>query len=339
MNKLELLGDALDSHAAWLAAQNETEEKVIYSGNELLEQDVEVLPCLIEPILQQVGLTALVGSSDTSKSSFLRDLSIAICTGESHYLGWQINATHRSVIYVSTEDDQHSIAYLLNKQNTDKELDSSSYESLRYIFDTDNLLEKLDEELRRKPADMVVIDAFADLYRGSPNESNQVRSFLNQYNQLAQRYHCLIIWLHHTGKRTDTLTPSKHNILGSQGFEAKMRVVMELRKDRNDSTLRHLCIVKANYLSEAFKQQSYVLKFSPNMTFSHTGERVPIYQLGVNTESKDNSKLQQIVELAEQGFTQREIADKLGYKDNSFISKALKRAREEEAALNFECNE
>ncbi len=292
------------------------------TATELLGYKVDKMPCIIEPIFQRVGLSAIGGSSDTSKSSLLRDMAIAVCTGQEEYLGWKINAKHSSVIYVSTEDDKYSIAYLLQKQNADKKLDDDCYNNLRYVFDTEHLLDYLDEALTEQPADLVIIDAFSDLFTGSINDSNQVRSYLNEYNQLAQEHECLVIFLHHTGKRTEETPPSKHNLLGSQGFEAKMRVVVELRKDRQDSSLRHLCVVKGNYLPEEYKQSSYVLKFSENMTFSNTGQRVPIGRLGGSQEQ--DARIEQAKELSVLGQTQQQIATQLKV-DKSTISRWLKK--------------
>ncbi len=296
------------------------------TGEELLNLKIEEMPCLIEPILPKVGSVALAGSSDCSKSTILRELGIAVSTQKRKFLGWDINAIHHSAIYVSTEDDENSIAYLLNKQNKQVGLENGDYKSLRYVFDTENLLQTLDEELQIEPADVIIIDAFSDLFFGSINDSTQVRSFLNAYNQLAKNHKCLIIWLHHTGKRTDESAPTKHNLLGSQGFEAKMRVVIELRKDRTDPQLRHFCIVKGNYLPEEYKSKSYVLRLSENMTFSNTGDRVPLTMLCQNNEKE--AKIQQVVELSEQGYTQQEIADEMGYKNKSSVSRLLNESKQ-----------
>lgn len=310
------------------ASQPETEtpepvEEV--TGEHLLKMGIVKVPTLIDPIFQKIGLAAIAGSSDTGKSSFLRQLAIAICTGEKSFLGFPIDAQHQSAIYVSTEDDETAIAYLLNKQNKGKGYLNSAYKNLRYIFDTTNLLEQLDKRLTQRKADLVVIDAFTDLYSRSMNQSNEVRTFLNDYSQLAQKHKCLIVFLHHTGKRTDELAPSKHNLLGSQAFEAKMRLVIELRTDHNDSDIRHLCIVKGNYLPSELKQESYVLQFDENMLFHSTGERVSFESLAKTTDDKAD-KLQQAKELRDQGHTVQSIADELGVQKGT-VSKWLKKMR------------
>ena len=76
-----------------------------YSAEYLLNMDIKEIPCLIDPIMPQVGVIALAGSSDTGKSHLLRQLSLAIVSGENEFLGWKINARYKSVIYISTEDD------------------------------------------------------------------------------------------------------------------------------------------------------------------------------------------------------------------------------------------
>jgi RecA-family ATPase len=241
------------------------------SAERLLEAEAERIPCLWEPMLQQVGIAAVVGSSDTGKSAFLRELAVAISAGKREFLGFSLHTRHRRAIYISTEDDERAVSYLLRLQNSARSRPPTEYAGLEYIFDTENLIARLDNLLAAKPADLVVVDTFVDIYNGPMNENNRVRAFLQEFNQIAQRRECLILFLHHTGKRTEDLVPSKHNAIGSQGFEAKMRLVIELRSDQANSSLKHLCIVKGNYLPAEYKQQSYVLHFDENMNFTNTG--------------------------------------------------------------------
>ena len=294
------------------------------SATDLLNRQIKDIPYLVEPILQKVGLACIAGSSDTGKSSLLRNLCMRIVSGKSEFLGFQIHSKHRRAIYVSTEDDETAMAYLLNKQNKDMGVASTDVQGLKFIFDTENILQTLDEELTCAPADIVCIDAFTDLYGKSMNESNQVRSFLNEYSQLAQKHQCLMLFLHHCGKRTEDGEPSKHNLLGSQAFEAKMRLVMELRSDIVDTSLKHLCIVKGNYLPSEYKNESYQLRFTENMTFINTGERIPFENLAKEEDSKTR-KYELIKMYQSQGLSMEEVSQKLGYKNKSSISRILQK--------------
>ncbi|MCX5719237.1 MAG: AAA family ATPase, partial [Nitrospirae bacterium] len=165
-----------------------------------------------------------------------------------------------------------------------------TYKNLIFVFDTKNLLQKLENIIKANPVDLIIVDTFLDLFSGEMNQSNRIRSYLNNYHLLAKKYQCLVLMLHHTGKRTEDLYPSKNNLLGSQGFEAKMRLVLELRLDRESSEFRHLCILKGNYLPKEYKDSSYKLRFDSNMLFEDTGEKVPFEGLAGTRKDREAEK-------------------------------------------------
>lgn len=294
------------------------------TGEMLLSRNVQEIPSLLDPLLPKAGLACLAGSSDTGKSAFLRQFSMCVAAGVDSFLGMKLCVTHKSAIYVSTEDDETANAYLMARQNQQLKLQPAELRGLRFLFDSENVVEELERRLSAAPADLVIVDCFSDLYVGSMNESNQVRLFLNQYSQLVNKHKCLIIFLHHCGKRTENFMPSKHNLLGSQAFEAKMRLVLELRTDVEDVSCKHLCCVKGNYLSAEYKTESIKLKFSENLTFSETGERVP-YENLLPISSDNETKYNAIKQFQDEGLTLDQIAKKVGYKDKSGVSKFLGR--------------
>lgn len=308
--------DAIGEDLARADALKEAEKpSKWFTGEELLNHKIENLPCLVEPILQKVGLACIAGSSDTGKSSFLRQLCYSVASGAHYFLNFRLNAQHHSAIYVSTEDDKLALNTMLNKQNNDWKSKGEELNRLHFLCDTTNLLQELDAKLEQEPADIVCIDAFTDLFGGELNKSNQVRCFLNGYSQLAQKHQCLVMFLHHCGKRTEEeKTPSKHNLLGSQAFEAKMRLVLELRSDNYNPNLKHLCIVKGNYLPSSYKNDSFDLWFSENMTFSDTQGRTPFEQLvkmpveGAAKEDAMREKMATAKRLQKQGLNQQQIA-------------------------------
>ncbi len=297
------------------------------TGDQLLLSKIESILCLVEPFLQQVGLACLAGSSDTGKSSLLRQLAIAIVTGETHFLGFNIHAIHRSVIYVSTEDLERETAYLLFRQSNTHL--PESLQGLRFLFDTTDLLNELDKRLSNKPADLVIIDCFSDAYGGDLKDTQRIRTYLHPYQELAAKHQCLILFLHHTGKRTENFEPSKNNLLSGQGFEAKMRLVIELRADLMNPNHRHLCIVKGNYLPAKLKKESHLLNFDEQtFTFTNTGERIP-FELLVKQPETDNSKAkyEHANELKQQGYSYDQIAEKLGYSSKGTVSKLFDKAK------------
>ncbi len=306
---------------------NEANKEI--TGEQLLLSDVKEIPCLVEPFLQQTGLACLAGSSDTGKSSILRQLAVSIVTGETDFIGFKINAKHRSVIYVSTEDLERETAYLLFRQS--KKHTPKMLHGLRFIFDITGLYSELDKRLTIKPADLVIIDCFADAYGSDLKDTQRIRTFLHPFQELAQKHQCLILFLHHTGKRTENFEPSKNNLLSGQGFEAKMRLVIELRADLMNPSFRHLCIVKGNYLPASFKKESYALKFDEqNFTFTNTGERIP-FELLVKQADPDNgkAKYEQAKELKERGNSYEQIANAIGYNSKGSVSKLFEKAKKQ----------
>jgi RecA-family ATPase len=297
------------------------------SAEWLMATGVESIPYLWGQMALQVGVASMNGSSDAGKTALSCAFATAVSAGDSEFLGFPLRARHRRAVYISTEDDERAVSYLLRLQNRVRGRPPGDYAGLDYIFDTGNLIPRLDNLLAAKPADMVVVDTFADIYNGPMNENNRVRAFLQEFNQIAQRRECLILFLHHTGKRTEDLVPSKHNAIGSQGFEAKMRLVIELRSDPVDPSLKHLCIVKGNYLPAEFKQRSFVLHFDENMNFTNTGERTDfelLRRLDPEREQEQQDKAARARELQSQGLTLEQIAAAMGYKSKTSVINLLK---------------
>lgn len=263
-----------------------TPEKTTFTGEELFNLNADKIPCLIGEIIPKTGIFTIVGASDTGKSMLLRQMGISLVEGSS-FLGMPINATHGKVIFVATEDDHIATSYLLRRQakNPDK------LKNIRFHFDTENIPNYLRHELGNELADLVIIDAWSDVFGQNLNDSALIRTTLNEYRSIANAYGVCIGFLHHTGKRTEKLAPSKNNILSGQGFEAKMRLVIELRNDMQDEEYKHLCIVKGNYLGKEFKENSFKLKLDPEtFLFTDTGERVPFEELIAPVETGERKQ-------------------------------------------------
>lgn len=282
-----------------------------YNALELYNLDIKDIPKLLAPFLQKVGLASLVGTSDTGKSTFLRQLAIAIALQQDKFLNFPLKCKSHKVIYVSTEDDPESVGHTVKKQvnfqkKESKDVELELLKNLDFIFDTDNLLKVLEKRLNDQRRDLIIIDTFADVFNGEINANTQVRSFLNGYDKLAKKHKCLILFLHHTGKRTTAKHPDKDNVIGSQAFEAKMRVVMELRPGKTES-LKELWVLKGNFLKSEYKKQSYTLECS-DMIFSNTGKRGSSRS---NTKSEDDQIVEKVIQLRKEGLSYRKIEEKL----------------------------
>lgn len=302
-------------------------QDVEITAQDLLLEEGEEIEYLLPPIFPRTGVATLAGASDTGKSMLLRHLGIALVAGEDHFLSFPFNTKYQSCIYVSTEDGREATKCLLKRQA--KQHQPETLKGLRFIFDYEDLLEQLNKGLSENPADLVIIDCFSDAYGGDLKDTQKIRTFLNPFQKLAEKYQCLLLFLHHTGKRTENLEPSKNNLLSGQGFEAKMRLVIELRADLLNPIQRHLCIVKGNYLPSAFKKESFVLDFDEqHFTFTNTGDRTP-FELLVKQPDSDSSKVkyEQAKVLKEQGLSYEQIAKHIGYSSKGSVAKLFSRAK------------
>lgn len=279
---------AANALGAQIAAslENKQQGKVI-RGDELLQMEIESIPMLFMDLIPQSGLIAEVGASDTGKSMLYRQMAIAIAKG-SDFLGFKYTGRYKNVIFVATEDDAQATAFLLRKQNRTMRMTVEDARRIRFIYDVENVIDAIREALSTELADAVIIDAYSDVFTGKDSkDSAQTRQFLNEYRKIAKDFGCCVAFLHHTGKRTEDLAPSKNNAMGSQSFEAKMRLMFEFRSDRDRDDIRHLCIAKGNYLSSEAKKASYVLRMDENFCFSPTGGRTP-FELLAKDQPKES---------------------------------------------------
>jgi hypothetical protein len=296
-----MLSDSTNQNQTW-----------VRTGKQILDLQIKEVPKLVEPIFLRSGIVSLAGSSDVGKSYLLLQLADAVINGRSTFIDFPLHVRHQAAIYVSTEDDDYSLSPRL--MNLSKgQADTSAYQNLRVIYETTDLVTRLDGLLQEHPADIVIIDTFTDIYDGDMNQANRVRAFLQPFKQLATKHTTLVVFNHHCGKKNDERAPHKDNLLGSQGFESSMRAVAELRRDFKQPDVRHLCIVKANYLGEEYKNASYELRFTFEDGFKTTGDRVAFDRL--TKEEKPKKKgveaQEQIKQLLAQGYSVSQIHENL----------------------------
>lgn len=302
-----------ESEAQPTISKAKSYDKTTFDALELYNLKIDNLPKLLNPYFQKIGLAALVGTSDSGKSTFLRQLSLSIAFKKEYFLGNKLNCKTNKVIYVSTEDDSNSVSTAIRKQinymiSQEKNLDLTLLKNLHFIFETENLLSKLKKRLKNDPCDLIVIDAFSDVFAKDINANTQVRQFLHDYHNIARTYKCLIIFLHHIGKNTQKNAPSKDSIIGSQAFEAKMRAVIELRPNKYKDNYKDLWVLKANFLDSTFKNKSYVLEMTSDLIFKQTGVRNSKIQ---NSKKENDAIVEKVEELKNKGLSYRKIEAEL----------------------------
>lgn len=238
----------------------------LISAYDFLNNSIEEVPQLIESMLPRVGLAALVGSSYCNKSTLARKLAMDIVTESESFLGFKINATHKSVLYISTEDNEESLSGIHKKQFGELKTNELT-KNLKFESEVYNLCKFLIGFFTNgeEKVDLVIVDTYSDLFNGDSNSFSSVRPFLNDLNLIAQQNQCLILFVHHTGKAAENRAANKNNILGSQSFEAKMRTVLELQRDKEVPNRRILKITKGNYIPDEIKKNSFIIDVDENL--------------------------------------------------------------------------
>ncbi|MGQ7852776.1 AAA family ATPase [Pedobacter sp. WC2501] len=266
---------------------------------------------LIEGLIAVGEVGLVVGPSDTGKSILTRQIALSIALKKDNVIDLKLNTKYNRSIVVSTEDNKASWKDKIEKYNLTKD-ERSDLSNLSIVFDEQFTPKALEEELKNNPADLVVIDVFTDLFTGDINNAISVRMFFKPYKVIAQKYGSAVIFIHHVSKKGEQSSPSKLNVSGSQGIEATMRYVLELRKDPNDVNARHLIITKGNNFTPQEKNISRKLKLLPTLEFENTGETASLENLG-NTKShgKDPAVIERVMELRAENLSTRGISEKL----------------------------
>jgi energy-coupling factor transporter ATP-binding protein EcfA2 len=228
--------------------------------------------CLWEPYIPKIGIVALAGPSDCGKSTLARQLALAVATQQSEFLNYPLNVKHGMSCYVATEDEHFGTKRVLEKQLSGFDIEGT--DKLQFIFDSQSFLKDLSAFLEENKVDLVVVDAWADIFSGNPNMNTDVRQALAPWSDLAKKHECCIVMLHHNVKNSEKDKPDKNKLIGSQALEAKLRCVLELRLGNNPDE-RFLTILKGNYLPPEVKNKPFVLKLDSNsLLFSNTSKAI-----------------------------------------------------------------
>lgn len=269
----------------------------LVTGEEMLLHPIKQLPCLWEPYFPQQGLISLTGASDVGKTSFLRQLAITNVLKENSFLGNPLYVRHGRALYLATEDSKMSMQFALQNSIDTARVKPSQLQELCYLINPTNPYSAIEEQLKAAKTDLVIVDSFADVFRGNLNDNTAVRGFLDKYQRLSEKYDTLFIFLHHTRKNAENGNASKNNVNGSQGIEAKMRLVMELKKPDN-SNRRDLYFTKGNYLPESLKSQALQLTFDNKQQFQLIGSN-PVSNSSSNSRIFSKEERDKIMRIAE----------------------------------------
>lgn len=309
----------------------EKEKSKWYTAHAILQmKEGQETEWLWDKYIPSSSICGITGPSDTGKSTLLRQLAISVVIGEDSFLGNRLNPKHKSVIYISTEDSPVGLKGNMYKQFTALNPDEAALKKFVFLFDDGNIFEELQRVLERFPVDLVIIDSMGDTFEGNANDFVSVRQYLRKLKFIVRKYSCSVLLLHHNVKNSEKGVPNKNNLNGSQGLEAKMRSLFELRLgDSKDERL--LTILKGNYVSQADKSKSRVLKLDEeSMIYVHTdkehglsaGKNATKYDkdLWINrfNENAENLSIVKNIELLREKHKDEDVPGKTWFVENVY---------------------
>lgn len=312
----------------------------------LINSPFEPIKYVLDRFFPQGELSLIYGDSSCGKSMFLRCLGFAIAYGCDEFLGIKIGLEEdeRKVALAITEDSEHNTKILLQKQN-------GFFEPLRKIenpvFDViscceNGVVDTLHKIMPIKKYNLIILDTPQDDILGSMNDNNVVREYLNKLSLISSIYNCGVIGIHHKRKYTLDKAPSKEDLSGTRAFCDKPRGVAEMRWHVDEPNAVWLTPIKANYESQEFLKESYLLKMNTKtLTFSYNGERAPSNTIHLSSQKKDMTedikekiigykfsnptiKQTEIAELLREEFPDRKI-------NQSQVSKIIKQLNDKES--------
>ncbi len=275
----EYRNDTSEAHAQTNVSSFETAVKsknslLVYTANELLSTfNGSETDFLWNNLIPRTGTGLLVGPPDMGKSQLAKELAITIAKGSTEYLGQRLKPIHNRVLYVFTEDQEDAVSSSLNKQLLKHvDLDKNNL-SLAFLTDETitELIKKLSLFCDENPVDLIIIDAFGDIFSGSDTNSNiQMRRDIKAFDELVRTHRLALLFVHHVNKAGYKSNPSQELIQGGSGLTQKVRFALYL--SRNDSGQKFFNIAKGNYTSKFFKENRLPVDFDEEtLTFDVMG--------------------------------------------------------------------
>jgi RecA-family ATPase len=284
-----------------------------FTLKEILEIDFSEFPFIVKGLIPAECLSLIVGESDIGKSTFHTQLALTIVSGMPKFLGREINVKHKRVLIVSTEEGIGAIGNRIQKQMARIPIDSDASERLIILTSSDNITHRIREILKKAPVDIIIIDAFSDVFHLDMNISNKVRGFFNAYTDMIREFKCSIVFIHHIGKSREGLPLHKNQVLGSVGIVDKVRQALWLSRDKKSSFKRQLTIIKGNYVTDEEKNKSLVLNFdAESRTFDFIEEKGIKNSNIAPSEDLDRELAEEIHRLRIAGMERDEIEEITG---------------------------
>jgi RecA-family ATPase len=268
--------------------------KTVFSYAELYEQKEDQTKFIIPELLPAHSVAMFIGEDGIGKTQLCTQLALHICFKYPSFLGLPLNAVHHSALICATEDSRKKWIQAAAKQHNKLEpnvkptsinlqfMEASEFDELQELKDS------LEGELKRQPYDLIVVDAFSDLFTmidGEINSNKDARTLLKYLGGVCSTYSTTIIVIHHAAKtkivakrHNSKIFVEKNDSQGAGAITQRPRTVLALSNDpksisENGLTYtNYLHAVKANEMGKHYVKHAIRLQFDGgNLLHKNTG--------------------------------------------------------------------
>lgn len=279
---------------------NISDESSLFTLRKLIKLPDDLSPALVNPILPKTGIALLVGKPDCGKSMLARSLALHVALARSEWLDYKLSLRHARALYVTTEDGPRETRSAVMRQltcllqpedrtgeNGGRVLDNMHFISMATLTQ-DELLVEIDRNAYETPYDLIIVDAFGDVFPGKDaNSAAEMRKALAPYYAIANTHDTLILFLHHLNKAGYNQAPDQVHVSGSSALAQKVRSIIHLVSESSDENYKLLAISKGNGMASEDKKKAIQLFFDSNtFLFERTGQTVTREMIGKYEISK-----------------------------------------------------
>ncbi|QNR85080.1 AAA family ATPase [Pedobacter riviphilus] len=214
------------------------------------------IPMLYSAIKEgSVGL--VYGVAKTGKTIFCENLGMSIASGRDKYLGKQINAANKKVLFVSLEE-----FYAPRTGRNIKQLDIFSDNELQniksnYFVVTEHapkaLVTKADwaflrDEIEEIKPGIVFIDSLTRVVDGQIENSDTAKDAMITLRDIANDYKVTLVIIHHSVKIDQENAMSQRDVAGSRIISQEVDFIFGINKTSDNS--RYIKLISARYADD-----------------------------------------------------------------------------------------
>jgi len=206
---------------------------------DLLNVEPEPVEWIVHDVAARGAVTMLAGRYGQGKSLLGQSFAVAVAQGDGEVAGFRVEAGRALVL------DAENGANLIHARLKGLGLTEKGAANLRAVTARQFDLEADEDKLRQlvdhgaHTPDLLVLDTWTSLWRGSEASVEQVQDCLNMLRDVARDYSLAVILLHHT-------TKSGEGFRGSGAIGATIEAVFTL--DRDDDMGQDVRVVECEKL-------------------------------------------------------------------------------------------